>query len=232
MLPRAISAFARSFSLHSTRVRPTSIVATMLSEMKRLHQDGLRAADERVKELKASTAARVASVLYDLDVARGLLGARPLLEQSFLELRRGTAQGGDGMRSGGSKGAMSQILDEMLPSKAGVASSCPGLIAYLTVAATDNGKNPEQVLRSAKELYPYLSKLLHSTPVGMPEPLPEDVFTGWGDESRLAFAAVVTLSGRRMSFYARRVTPPATKLRNISGCRVTVEAVRAAPLLE
>ncbi len=134
------------------------------------------------------------------------------------------------MRSGGSKGAMSQLLDEM--AKAGVPSSFPGLVAYLTVAAMDNRKNPEQVLRSAKELYTILSKLSHNTPVRMPEQLPEEVFAGWGDESRLAFAAIVAFSCRRMSLYERHSALPATKLRNISGRRVTVEAVRAAPLLE
>ena len=215
------------------RLKETSRVADeRLKDLSRVTDAQLKVASERLEEVKASSAARVAAALYDLDVARGFLGARPLLEQSFLELRRGTARGGDGMRSGGSKGAMSQVLDELLPAKQDVKSSCPGLIAYLTVAATDNGLNPEQVLRSAKELYPSLSKLSHSTPVGMPEQLPEDVFAGWGEESRLAFAAIVTFSGRRMSFYARNSALAPYKLRNISGCSVTVEAVRAAPLVE
>ena len=66
----------------------------------------------------------------------------------------------------------------------------------------------------------------------MPSQLPEELFIGWGAESRLAFEAIVTFSGRRMSFYARRGSTAVTKLRNVSGCRSTVEAVRAASLIE
>jgi len=203
--------------------------AERLKETSRVADERLKDAAERLVESKASSAVLVANALYDLDVARGRLGARPLFEQSLLEVRRGTAQG---VRSGGSKGVMSQVIDELLPAKAGVASSCQGLIAYLTVAATDNELNPEQVLRSAKELYSVMSKPVHSIPIGMPEPLPEEVFSAWGAESRLAFSAIVTFSGRRISFYARRGALSPYKLRNISGCSVTVEAIRAAPLVE
>lgn len=208
-LPLAASAFARSFSRRSARARrPDANIAVMLAALKHAHEAALAVADARLKEMgerldevKAAAAERVAGALYDLDVARGILGARPLLEQSLLELRRRTARGGDGERSGGSKGAMAQVIDELLPAKAGAASSCPGLIAYLTVAAEDNAMSPEQVLRSAKELYSDLSKASHSAPIGMPSQLPEELFIGWGAESRLAFEAIVTFSGRRMSFY-------------------------------
>ena len=203
-----------------------------LKEMSRVADERLKEIGERLVEVRLAATERYARVLYELDIARGHLDARPLLEQCLFELRRLTARGGDGVRSGGSKGAMSQVIDELLPTKAGVPSSCPGLVAYLTVAAEDNDMRPEQVLRSAKELYADLSKLSHTIPIGMPKQLPEELFNGWGAESRVAFEAIVTFTGRRLSFYAYRSTIATTKLRNISGCHATVETIRAASLVE
>ena len=69
-------------------------------------------------------------------------------------------------------------------------------------------------------------------PIGMPKQLPEELFNRWGAESHLAFEAIVTFTGRRLSFYTYRSTIATTKLRNISGCHATVKTIRAASLVE
>lgn len=188
------------------------------------------AAEKRLADVQAAADFRLAVVTYDLDVARSRIGVRAILEASFLALRRPRSDAA--ARSGGGKAAMAQIVSELLPAKAGVASTCPGLVAYLSVAAADNALGEEQVLRAANELYASLSTLAHSTHVAGANSLPADVFDGWGRETLVAYAAIVTFAGRRLSFYVRGGGVDTVKLRAIKGCSVTAAAVREAALLE
>ena len=106
-------------------------------------------------------------------------------------------------------------------------------IAYLAVAAKGNELSEEQVRRAANELYAQLSARSHGQSVWLGDAAPPtEILSSWGGEARVAYAAIVTFSGRRLSFYVRGSEMDAIKLRSIQGSRVTIEAIRVAPLLE
>jgi hypothetical protein len=117
-----------------------------------------------------------------------------------------------------------QRLNELLGAKEGEEGACPGLTAYMSVAASDNGVGREPVLRAARELYLSLSALAHGTALYSAEGVPADIFSGWGQETLVAYAAIVSFSGRRISFNsALKETLVPLKLRSLREMKATAE---------
>ena len=98
--------------------------------------------------------------------------------------------------------------------------------------AADHGLGEDPVLRAARELYASLSSLAHGTAVDGAAALPAELFAAWGKESLVAYAAVVSFSGRRVAFYGevKEVLVP-LKLRSLRETKATAEAVLASALL-
>jgi hypothetical protein len=110
---------------------------------------------------------------------------------------------------------------------------CPGFVAYLRVAAADNGVDPEGVLDEVRKLYPTLCSRAHGdAPEGSAD-LASAVFDNLGRTALVAYAGVVHFSGRRISLYdAARAALPLV-MRTERGCHATEAAIRTSlPLVE
>ena len=177
---------------------------------------------------QAALKAELAQAKYVAGIARGMIArqipVRCVLDTSLAEVFRmsvKTSPGGSKFMGG------TQMLSQLLS----LQSPCPGLQAYLTVAAEDNGLQPEQVLRHAKAMYVAMSQPLHAEDVGSTAlvQLPADLFELMGKPTVVAYAALLRFSGRSLRLYlADDSSAPPVLLRPppVLGCSATAESVR------
>ena len=175
-------------------------------------------------------ALRLAASKYDLDAALMRTGVRSLFEASLADIWRSVFPG----RS--TKAGPTQRLGDLLGAKEGDKGACPGLDAYIRVAAAENGVGEELALRAARQLYSQLSSLAHSSDVDSTADgavsLPTTVFASWGSATLVVYAAIVSYSRRGVGFYVdtkEKLLP--LKLRTLREADATVEAIRASALL-
>ena len=183
--------------------------------------------DERLEDLRKAHAAALAVAAHDVDVSRGLLNVRGLFEACVEDAWRAAAPRVN------PKERYATVSDKLRLLLRG--DACPGLVAYLKVAAEDNGAPEGDLLRQAGRLYEVLSERLHSdaaSGAGTTR-LPAEVFERSGRTTMVALAAVVRFSGRDIALYDAagdaqplrlRLPPPAA-----AACAATFEALANTP---
>jgi hypothetical protein len=162
----------------------------------------------------------LAAALHAAAVAQGQLSVRSIFSDAV-----STAWVACQARGPEVRGARSRVL--------ALLDRCPGFVAYLRVAAADNGVDPEGVLDEVRKLYPTLCSRAHGdAPEGSAD-LASAVFDNLGRTALVAYAGVVHFSGRRISLYdAARAALPLV-MRTERGCHATEAAIRTSlPLVE
>jgi hypothetical protein len=152
--------------------------------------------DERLEDLRKAHAAALAVAAHDVDVSRGLLNVRGLFEACVEDAWRAAAPR---VNPEERYATVSDKLRLLLRGDA-----CPGLVAYLKVAAEDNGAPEGDLLRQAGRLYEVLSERLHSdaaSSVGTTE-LPAAIFDRSGRNTMIALAAFARFTGRDLALYS------------------------------
>jgi hypothetical protein len=205
---------------------------TLLDEKDaRLHEknDMIKEKNERLVERDAAFARerallldKIAHSLEDADIAAGAVNARAKLEQAIkgiwnLPSRRASKAQTITARS-------KALLDD------GSAGACPGLVAYLRVAAEDNDEPVEAVLKCARVVYELLSSRLHANSADGDSVLPDRIFDSLagGRPLIVAYSAMLKFSGRNVSFATLGVGSKPIVLRVPCACDTPLEAVRAS----
>jgi hypothetical protein len=188
-----------------------------------------KAADERLEKARADTdAARaaihcmeLAGVLFRLDVARGLVRTRSLLEAFYCDIFDARRPAPDKMPA--TPSSKQQLLLD--------GTFLPALVSYITVTAEENGAKAATVLQRARSLYGTLSAPMHASSEGG---TPLEVF----NESQLdrdaviAFAAIARFAKRDPARYSRGGTSYMLRMRaRPSDQRASEEDVRSGPEL-
>ena len=109
------------------------------------------------------------------------------------------------------------------------ANGCAGLIAYVRVAAADNGVPPEHVLVEARKLCATFFSRMHADAPDGSASLLSAVFERPSRAALVAYAALVLFSGRRLRLYtadgafrkARAEGEPPLTMRTLRSCRAT-----------
>jgi hypothetical protein len=173
--------------------------------------------------IAASTAHAVelATAKHATDVAKSRLSVRAILETSIAEAFASWAMPHDDAKT------PSERLMKMLDAHKG----CEGLKAYLRVAATDNGVPPEDTLKEGRKLYASFCSRAHADAPEGSEGISSVVFDGVGRTSLVAYAALVSYTGRHLRLYATddnsAVLPLA--MRELRHCTATEAQIRASP---
>lgn len=205
--------------------------ALLVEKDARLHDknDLIKEKNERLVERDAAFARerallldKVAHSLEDADLAAGAVNARAKLEQAIkgiwdLPSRRASKAQTMTARS-------KALLDD------GSAGVCPGLVAYLRVAAEDNDEPVEAVLKCARVVYELLSSRLRANSADGDSVLPDRLFDSLagGRPLVVAYSAVLKFSGRNVAFATLRVGSKPVVLRVPCACDTPLEAVRAS----
>ena len=161
---------------------------------------------ERVDLLERVSAQKLATALFDRDVARGKVTARALIEEAVAEFWRGWERLDEVERelvSPSAKGAAVKKPPSSGTDKLKAMLSFPAVAAYLQVVEEDNGLARGVLAKSAAIVYPALcTPALHARPAGAQvESLPAEVFSAIGENGRIAFAALVAFGGRNVDRY-------------------------------
>ena len=146
--------------------------------------------------MRKAHAAALAVAAHDVDVSRGLLNVRGLFETCVEDAWRAAAPRVN------PKERYATVSDKLRLLLRG--DACPGLVAYLKVAAEDNGAPEGDLLRQAGRLYEVLSERLHSdaaSSVGTTE-LPAAIFDRSGRNTMIALAAFARFTGRDLALYS------------------------------
>ena len=207
-----------------------------LAAAERTAQERLAEQRERVAEKQDQLAAEarahageVARLKHAVDVTKGVLASRAFFEASLDDAWR---------ISGGKPGATrTEQLKALL--SVGREARCPGLVAYLKVAASDNKVAEKDVLSAAERLFQRLSERVHSEAAAGTTALPVEVFDPSGRAFMVALAAFARFTGRDIALYALEgghgTVPVQLQLRalaaNTPACTVTEEQLRKAPFV-
>jgi hypothetical protein len=186
----------------------------------------LREKDARLSDRLVSHARELAIAMHAADLARGVLNVRGLFEACVADVWR---------ESGGLPDDRGSVSDKLRQLLAAGPARCPGLVAYMKVAAADNGVPEQDLLRQAGRLYEVLSERLHSdaaSGAGTTR-LPAAVFERSGRATMLALAAFVRFTGRNLALYGSDGKAQRLRLRAIeplsSPCEITQEQLRRLP---
>jgi len=191
------------------------------------HKDALLSAkdaliaekDARLSDVRKSHARELASAKHAADLARGVLNVRGLFEACLADVWR--AAGGRPE----DRASVSEKLRQLVAAESG---RCPGLVAYLKMAAADNGVPEPELLRQAGRLYEVLSERLHSDAASGAgtTSLPAELFERSGRATMVALAAFVRFTGRNLALYSsdgaaqrlrlRAIEPPASPCRDLT----------------
>lgn len=212
---------------------PLSVLEGMREEVARLREDAMTAAAQLVKAsdgryalLEELSAIKLAKALYEGDLARGKTSARTLAEEALAEVWRSwedlTAENQQLFCPATKQKPFSatQQLRELL--------RFPAVAAYLRVAEQDNGLAEGVLAKSADTMYPALCTPLHSRAAGAQvQRLPVDVFSGIGENGRIAFAALLAFGGRNVGMYqpCGKVVTVVLRVAPLRGLRATLEEI-------
>lgn len=175
--------------------------------------------------IAASTAHAVelAAAKHATDVATSRLSVRAILETSIAEAFASWDPPHDDAKT------PSECLLKMLDAHKG----CGGLKAYLRVAASDNGVPPDDALKEGRKLYSSFCSRAHADAPEGSEGISSVVFNNAGRTALVAYAALVSYTGRRLRLYANDGTRAALPLtmRVLHSCTATEAQIRASPTL-
>jgi hypothetical protein len=222
---------------------PLSVVEGMREDAKaaaaRQREDAMAAAAHLVKAndgryalLEELSAIKLAKAIYEGDLARGKINARTLTEEALAEVWRSwedlTAENKQLFCPATKQKPFSatQQLRELL--------RFPAVAAYLRVAEQDNGLAEGVLAKSADTMYPALCTPLHSRAAGAQvQRLPVDVFSGVGENGRIAFAALLAFGGRNVGMYqpCGKVVPVVLRVAPLRGLRATLEEITGSTKL-
>jgi hypothetical protein len=160
---------------------------------------------QRVDLLEKVIAHKLATALFERDVARGKVTARALIEEAVAEtwraLERLDAEERERV-SPSPKGAAVKKPPSTVTDKLQAMLRFPAVAAYLQVAEEDNGLARGVLAKSAAIVYPAVCTPLHGRAAGeQAVRLPAEVFTAIGENGRIAFAALVAFGGRNVGMY-------------------------------
>ena len=175
-------------------------------------------------------AVELAAAKHVADVANSRLNVRSILETSVYETWSTCGPRKPSPAASSCAGRLMALLEP--------GNGCSGLIAYVRVAAADNGVPPEHALAEARKLYATLCSRMHADAPEGSEGLSSAVFEGPGRTALVANAALVHFSGRRLRLYAAdgalgnaRAELPLT-MRTPCNCSATEAEILASPELE
>lgn len=175
--------------------------------------------DARLSDVRKSHARELASAKHAADLARGLLNVRGLFEACLADVWRA---------AGGRPEDRASVSDKLRQLVAAEFGRCPGLVAYLKMAAADNGVPEQELLRQTGRLYEVLSERLHSDAASGAgaTSLPAELFERSGRTTMVALAAFVRFTGRKLALYSsdgaaqrlrlRAIEPPASPCRDLT----------------
>ena len=180
------------------------------------------------------SAGKLATALYERDVARGKVTARALIEEAMAEAWRSWERldtKGQEQVSATVKKPPSTATDQMK-----ALLGFPGVAAYLRVAEEDNGLARGVLAKSAASLYPALCVPLHARAAGAQVEaggLPTEVFSAIGENGRIAFAALVAFGGRNVGMYQStgKTVPVVLRVPPLLGLLATLEQIRGSAKL-
>ena len=187
--------------------------------------------EARMKDQIAAASRELAYAKYETDVANGILNVRGLFEACLADIWRVR---GPSARSG-SRVSTTQKLAQVLSTNE--PRLCPGLLAYLDVAAADNGESEEEVLQQARKMYDALSSRVHADSPERTTRMPVKVIAHLGRPGVVALTAFVRFTGRDFALYGGddgctllplRLRPPPHAL----PCSATAEQLRSMPAEE
>jgi hypothetical protein len=161
--------------------------------------------EKHIKLLEEASAYKLATALFERDVARGKVTARALIEEAVAEtwraLERLDAEERERV-SPSPKGAAVKKPPSTVTDKLQAMLRFPAVAAYLQVAEEDNGLARGVLAKSAAIVYPAVCTPLHGRAAGeQAVRLPAEVFTAIGENGRIAFAALVAFGGRNVGMY-------------------------------
>ena len=175
-------------------------------------------------------AVELAAAKHAADVANSRLNVRSILETSVYETWSTCGPRKPSPAASGCAGRLMALLEP--------GNGCAGLIAYVRVAAADNGVPPEHALAEARKLYATFCSRMHADAPEGSEGLSSAVFEGPGRTALVAYAALVHFSGRRLRLYMAdgalgnaRAELPLT-MRTLRSCSATEAEICASPELE
>jgi len=175
-------------------------------------------------------AVELAAAKHAADVANSRLNVRSILETSVYETWSTCGPRKPSPAASGCAGRLMALLEP--------GNGCAGLVAYVRVAAVDNGVPPEHALAEARKLYATFCSRMHADAPEGSEGLSSAVFEGPGRTALVAYAALVHFSGRRLRLYMAdgalgnaRAELPLT-MRTLRNCNATEAEICASPELE
>jgi hypothetical protein len=189
--------------------------------------------DAHMKTRILLAAFELAASKHEADVAKGILSERGLVglfEACVADIWRRCGP----VPRGTARVPTTQKLAQVLSASA---SCCPGLIAYLQLAAADNGHPEEEVLRQARKLCETLSSArVHADSVEGTTRPPAQVIANTDGPAAVALAALVRFTGRDIWLYSEDAASLPLRLRLrlppwSCPCDATVEQLQRAPLV-
>jgi hypothetical protein len=188
---------------------------------------------QHIELLERVSAQKLATALVELDVARGKVTARALIEEAVAEtwLAWELLDAEERERLSPSlKGAAVKKPPSTVTEKLKAVLSFPAVAAYLQVAEEDNGLARGVLAKSAAILYPALCTPLHARPAGVQVGLlPAEVLSAVGENGRIIFAALVAFGGRNVGMYqpCGATSPVVLRSSPMLGHSATLEHIRA-----
>jgi len=196
--------------------------ATLAAEMARAHEATCAAQAAKWALQEAMLVEKMAVLVHELDMARGAVRARALLETCLRHIA-------------GARKVLAAVSVPTSPSGAAATlldgSTYPALVAYLRASAVANGADDSLVLARARKLYGSLCGPLHEVTAGG---TPAELFAAPARdrETLIAFAVLVRFAGRDPGLYAKSGARTQLVLRvPPSGLHATAADLAAAPLL-
>ena len=198
----------------------------------------------RFDELKARfelqekfSALKLATALFNGDVARGKVSARALIEEAVAETWRAWERLDVEEReqvNPSPKGATVKKPPSTVTDKLKALLCFPGVAAYLQVAEEDNGLARGVLAKSAATMYPALCTPLHARAAGeQVGQLPAEVFSAIGENGRIAFAALMAFGGRNVGMYkpCGTTVPVVLRVPPVLGLSATLQHIRGSTKL-
>ena len=192
---------------------------------------------EHIVVLEKLSAHKLATALFERDVARGKVTARALIEEAVAEtwraLERLDAEERERV-SPSPKGAAVKKPPSTVTDKLQAMLGFPAVAAYLQVAEEDNGLARGVLAKSAAIVYPALCTPLHARAAGeQAVRLPAEVFAAIGENGRIAFAALVAFGGRNVGMYQPNgaTVPVVLRVPPTLGLSATLAHIRASARL-
>jgi hypothetical protein len=196
--------------------------ALRAAELAHAHEVARAAQAAQWAQHEAALVEKMAGLAHELDMARGAVRARALLEACLRHIAVARQKLSAATVPTSPSGAATTLLD---------GSTYPALVAYLAASAAENGADTALVLARARKLYGALCGPLHEVTSGG---TPAELFAApeRDREALIAFAALVRFAGRDPGLYTKDGARTRLVLRvPPSGLTTTAAALAAAPLL-